>query len=486
MQISKVALVIRDRDTGAFSPMAERGADASAQLKFKPDSPIISWLATHDDVLAASDLHLQPQFKGLWAQERADLAAARVELFIGSRVGGDLVGILALGPKRSGTPYTPDEQRTLETLANQTAVAVQNAWLYGAALEEKARAETILQAAFAGMIVVDRHLRIVAMNPSAETVTSKQFDDLRGKPLAAVLGSDLAGQSQTLAAAVQTGAPLAPTEVTLHTNGQPRDLLLGVTPLANGYLVNFADITRLKEVERLKSDIVANVSHELRSPLASIKGYTELLMEDMDRDDPALRRKFLAVINEETDRLSVFIDEMLNLARLESGHITLDLTPVPVGALVNDAVRSLKVLADAANVAIWTDVPADLPTVLVDMNWMYSAIKNLISNAIKFSPSGAAVEVIASSSDTIAIVQVIDHGPGIAPQDLPHLFTKFYRGSTARQLGVSGSGLGLVLAKQAIESHHGTIVAENGERSGARFTITLPVANARAVELQTG
>jgi signal transduction histidine kinase len=279
---------------------------------------------------------------------------------------------------------------------------------------------------------------------------------------------------------------LAPTEVTLHTNGQPRDLLLGVTPLANGYLVNFADITRLKEVERLKSDIVANVSHELRSPLASIKGYTELLMEDMDRDDPALRRKFLAVINEETDRLSVFIDEMLNLARLESGHITLDLTPVPVGALVNDAVRSLKVLADAANVAIWTDVPADLPTVLVDMNWMYSAIKNLISNAIKFSPSGAAVEVIASSSDTIAIVQVIDHGPGIAPQDLPHLFTKFYRGSTARQLGVSGSGLGLVLAKQAIESHHGTIVAENGERSGARFTITLPVANARAVELQTG
>jgi PAS domain S-box-containing protein len=486
MQISKVVLVIRDRETGAFSAMAERGAGESAQLQFKPDSPIVGWLATHDDVLTASDLRLQPQFKGLWAQERADLAAARIELFIGSRVGGDLVGILALGPKLSGTPYTPDEQRTLETLANQTAVAVQNAWLYGAALEEKERAETILQAAFAGMIVVDRHLRIVAMNPSAESVTGKQFHELRGKPLAAVLGSDLAGQSQTLAAAVQTGAPLAPTEVTFQTNGQPHDLLLGVTPLANGYLVNFADITRLKEVERLKSDIVANVSHELRSPLASIKGYTELLLEDMDRNDPALRRKFLGVINEETDRLSAFIDEMLNLARLESGHIALDLTPVPMGILINDAVRSLKVQADAANVAIRTDVPADLPILLVDMNWMYSALKNLISNAIKFSPRGASVEVIASVNEAIAVVEVIDYGPGIAPQDLPNLFTKFYRGSTARKLGVSGSGLGLVLAKQAIESHHGTIVAENGESSGARFIVTLPVSGARTVEQQAG
>lgn len=271
---------------------------------------------------------------------------------------------------------------------------------------------------------------------------------------------------------------MAPTEVTLQTNGQPRDLLLGVTRLANGYLVNFADITRLKEVERLKSDIVANVSHELRSPLASIKGYTELLMEDMDRDDPALRRRFLAVINEETDRLSVFIDEMLNLARLEAGHITLDLTPMPMGSLVIDAARSLKLQADAADVALHIHVPADMPAVLVDMNWMYSALKNLIGNAIKFSPRGAAVEVIASSSDMSAVIEVIDQGPGIAPQDLPNLFTKFYRGSTARQLGVSGSGLGLVLAKQAIESHHGTIVAENGESCGARFIVTLPIAGA--------
>jgi PAS domain S-box-containing protein len=484
MQVSKVVLVIRDRETGIYLPLAERGFGGSLTMRFKPDSPIINWLATHDDVLTAGDMALQPQFKGLWAQERADLAAARIELFIGSRVGGDLVGMLALGPKLSEADYTPNEQRTLETLTNQTAVAVQNAWLYGAALDEKERAQTILQAAFAGMIVVDRNLCIVAMNPSAETLTGHRMSDLRDKSLTAVLGADLAGQSDALSRVMQTGEPLSPTEVALRSNGQRLDLLLGVTPLHDGYLVNFADITRQKEVERLKSDIVANVSHELRSPLASIKGYTEMLLEDLEGQDRALRHRFLSVINEETDRLSVFINEMLDLARLESGHIKLDLTPMPVGALLIDVANSLKLQAAAGDVTINTEIAPDLPLVQIDPRWMYGAIKNLISNAIKFSPRGAAIEIIASGNASATIVEVIDHGPGIAAEDLPLLFTKFYRGTTAQQLGVSGSGLGLVLAKQAIELHLGTLTVESGNNHGARFIVTLPAARAEVQEHQ--
>lgn len=475
MQISRVILLVRDRETGAFVTLTERGAGESPALHFKANSPLITWLATHDDVLTASDLALRPQFKGLWAQERADLAAAHIELFIGSRVSGDLIGILALGPKRSEIPYTPDEQRTLETLANQTAIAVQNARLYGAALEEKERAQTILQAAFAGIIVVDRALRIQAMNPSAELLTGHSLQDLQDKPLTAILGPDLAGQQNALARVIQEGTPLEPTEVALQANGQHLDLLLGVTPLHDGYLVNFADITRQKEVERLKNDIVANVSHELRSPLASIKGYTELLLGGLDEQDPALRHRFLSVINDETDRLSAFINEMLDLARLESGRVQLDLTPVPVGDLVSDAARSLTVQADAAGVSIHTDVASDLPPIMADFRWIYGAIKNLISNAIKFSPHGTAVEIVARRGPSTVIVEVIDCGPGIAPQDLPLLFTKFFRGSTAQQLGVSGSGLGLVLAKQAIELHQGTLTVDNGAASGARFVVTLPL-----------
>lgn len=475
MQVSQAMLLIRDQELSRYEPLAQRGFGASVSLHFEADNPIIAWLSSHDFLLTTNDLALQPQFKGLWAQERADLTAAQIELFIGSRSGDALVALLALGPKRSGAAYTPDEQRTLETLTNQTAVAVQNAWLYGAALEEKERTQTILQAAFAGMIVVDPALRIVTLNPSAAALIGRPLDSLRNEPLSAALGPDLAMQCSALAAQAHTGVPLTPSEVSIHNGGQRLDLLLGVTALHDGFLVNFADITRQKEIERLKSDIVANVSHELRSPLTSIKGYAELLLEDLDVQDRALQRRFLSVINDEADHLAIFINKMLDLSRLEGGHIQLDLAPVAVDSLVIDAVRSLKVQADAAGVSIQTEITCQLPPIMVDSRWVYSAIKNLVHNAIKFSPRGASVEVIVSRAGSSATIDVIDYGPGIAPQDIPLLFTKFFRGSTARQLGVSGSGLGLALAKQAIELHQGTLTFNPSNSEGAHFTIALPI-----------
>lgn len=486
MQITRVMLLIQDRETKHFEPLAERGFDQAQTLRFKADSPITVWLSAGNDLLTAHDLALQPQFKGLWASERADLAAAQIELFIGSRSGDELVALLALGPKRSGAAYTPDEQRTLETLANQTAVAVQNARLYGAALEEKERAETILQAAFAGMIVVDHDLRIVAMNPSAETLTGHALDELRHLPLSAALGSELASQCSILARFAQSGPRPAPIEGNIETAGQRLDLLLGVTPLHDGCLVSFADITRQKGVERLKSDIVAEVSHELRSPLASIKGYAELLLEDLDGEDRAVQRRFLSVINNETDRLVTFINDMLDLTRLESGYTRLDLTPTPLDNLVIDAALSLKVQADAAGVSVQTEITGELPPMLVDSRWLYGAIKNLIHNAIKFSPRGAAVEVIVGRDDFSVIIDVIDYGPGIAPQDISRLFTKFYRGSTARQLGISGSGLGLALAKQAVELHQGTLTFNENHQPGAHFTVRLPITPTGVAEHPDG
>jgi PAS domain S-box-containing protein len=348
MQISMAALLIRDKETGAYTLLAERSSGGPLALRLRRDSPIAAWLAAHDEVLTTRDLGLKPQFKGLWAQERADLAAARIDLFIGLTVHGELVGILALGPKRSEMPYTPDEQRTLQILANQTAVAVQNAWLYGTALDEKVRAQTILQGAFAGIVVVDAELRVVAMNPGAEAITGQRLDAFRGRRLAELLGPELIGKGQPLAVALADARPLTPVEVTLNAGGRQRDLLMGATPLPDGFVLNFADITRLKEVDRLKSEIVANVSHELRGPLANIMGYSELLLEEMDGEDRAQRRRFLSVINEETDRLAEFINEMLDLSRLETGHVDLELAPASLGSLLADVVRSLDLQARAA------------------------------------------------------------------------------------------------------------------------------------------
>lgn len=281
---ASAVLLIRDKETGDFvspdvavRPWDNERTRALRTLRLRSDNPIARWLTSHEEVLAVHELSVQPQFMSLWGQEREDLQAANVKFFIRLSVAHELVGVLALGSRRSEALYMPEELRTLQTLANQAAVAVQNAWLYGDALAEKERAQTILQAAFAGIIVVDQRLQIVTMNPSAEVIIGDQVASLQGRSLVELLGRDLLALNPPLADALATGSPLAPTEVTFNGRGRPRDVLLGMTPFRGGWLLNFADITQLKEADRLKSEIVANVSHELRGPLASIKGYTELL-----------------------------------------------------------------------------------------------------------------------------------------------------------------------------------------------------------------
>jgi PAS domain S-box-containing protein len=482
MQVSSAALLIRDRESGEYVTLShvERAGDderanALAALRMRADNPITVCLAKHYDVLTARDLALRPEFKGLWAEERAALEAGSIGLFIGLTVGRELVGILMLGPKRSEATYAPDELRMLQTVANHVAVAVQNAWLYAAALEEKERAQTILQAASAGIVVADRQLRIMTMNPSAEAITGRRLEELRGRPLAELLGADSISEGKPLASALDAASSLPPTEVRVNGAGRSTDLLLKMTPLSHGFLVDFVDITRLKEVDRLKSEIVANVSHELRGPLASIMGYTQLLMEEMDGEDRAMRGSFLTVINEETDRLAGYINDMLDLSRLESGHVELVLAPASLQALAAEVARGLEVQATAAGVAIELAVPSELPEVLVDRGLVLTALKNLVGNAVKFSPRGAAVEVIGRADGERVTLEVVDHGPGIAPEDLPSLFTKFHRGRAARQAGIAGTGLGLVLARQAVEQHHGTLAVETALGRGSRFTMTLPV-----------
>ena len=152
-------------------------------------------------------------------------------------------------------------------------------------------------------------------------------------------------------------------EVTLHGKHEPRDILLGVTPVRDGYLLNFTDITRLKEVDRLKSNIVSNVSHELRTPLASIKAYTELLLDEVEGEDRALRLHFLSVIDAEADRLAQFINDLLDLSRLQSGRLEEQTDLMSLGALVDEVVKSLDIQAQRAGVTIRLDFPDALPMI---------------------------------------------------------------------------------------------------------------------------
>ena len=225
----------------------------------------------------------------------------------------------------------------------------------------------------------------------------------------------------------------------------------------------------------MKSSIVANVSHEFRAPLASIKAYTELLLDELDEGDPEVRRHFLTVIEEETYRLTGLVNDFLDLSRLESGRFELKKRPLDLGRVVDHVVSLLSVQAQNNGVDIKMDIPPDLPAILADEDLTVILIRNLLSNAVKFSYGGGEVEVKAWAEAGQLFLSVADQGIGIPPEDLPLLFEKFYRVRSARESGIKGSGLGLALAKEAAEVHGGRIEVQSEVGVGSCFTVILPI-----------
>ena len=401
----------------------------------------------------------------------------QAEILVPLLARGKLIGILLLGPKLSEMAFSSDEQLVLDTLANQTAVAVENARLFSETVVEKERTATILEQAFAGIILLDGQLKIVSLNPAAEAILGFSEQQVIGVPLSDILGQAVLGERGSLRRAITTGERVAPREETLVVGERRRDVLLGVTPLRDGYLLSLADVTQLKEVDRLKSDIVANVSHEFRTPLAIIKAYTELLMDEESDEPITVRSEYLSVIDAETDRLTGMVSSLLDLARLEAGQGAVAMTTVDFREVVDEAMDLLLSQAHARQIQVDVDVHGDLPPLCGNRDLLITMTRNLLGNAIKFSRAGGSVAVLARQVDDAVILQVTDHGIGISEDEMSHLFEKFYRGTAARDAGIRGTGLGLVLVKQAVDAHGGTIsvVSEPGE--GARFTVRLPARN---------
>jgi two-component system phosphate regulon sensor histidine kinase PhoR len=227
-------------------------------------------------------------------------------------------------------------------------------------------------------------------------------------------------------------------------------------------------------VDRLKSNIVANVSHELRSPLSSIKAYTELLLLGAEGSDAELRRNWLSVTDRETDRLTTLINNLLDLSRLESGRVELTKAPLQLGEVVNDTVALLQVQAERRDINIELNVQPGLPPLLAEGGLIRSVVRNLVSNAIKFNHDGGQVRISISEDDGNLKLSVEDEGIGIPQDAIPLLFTKFYRVPSAAAEETHGTGLGLALAREAVVAHGGRIEVESTPGKGSRFTVIIP------------
>jgi signal transduction histidine kinase len=227
------------------------------------------------------------------------------------------------------------------------------------------------------------------------------------------------------------------------------------------------------QLETMKDEFVLTASHELRSPLTSVQGFAELLMLERERLSPK-QADTVEIILDNTRHLVRLLNDLLDLARSDAGRLTIKPKPTDIGPLVEDVVRTMRSQTEASHQSLRIELGAGLPPISVDRDRMRQVLVNLLTNAHEYSPEGASIEVVAARHDSGVEVAVSDDGPGMAADQLEHIFERFTRGDAGLTQHVGGTGLGLAISKSLVELHGGTITAESAPGQGSTFRVRLP------------
>jgi signal transduction histidine kinase/CHASE2 domain-containing sensor protein len=337
-----------------------------------------------------------------------------------------------------------------------------------------------------GLLIADAQGRIVFANPRASQILASPERQLLGDNLLARLNWTDPG---SVIAEARTFSRLLKDRQTIECElavgeTQQRYFTLRMAPVVSsadsgddnsalGIVATLADITKQRELQQMKNDVMAMVTHEMRTPLTAIKGMSEVLMQfDTDANR---RREMHQTINEAAQRLSRMIDEYLNLSRLESGTRQLRLTPVRLNSLVEQNLLLMEPLAAQRRIKLTRQFAEDLPGILADEDLISRALTNLLANAIKYSPTETEVVVATKTDGKSVFVSVTDQGYGIAPELQARIFEKFYRIPRVEDADAPGAGLGLAMVREIAELHAGRVMVESESGSGSTFTLRLPI-----------
>ncbi|MDF2758005.1 MAG: sensor kinase, two-component system, OmpR family [Thermomicrobiales bacterium] len=385
-------------------------------------------------------------------------------------------GILATG--QLDAAVRPDSARELGDVARAfNAMAADLRRLVTAQERSRSRLEATLANLNDGVVITDEAGTVVRLNAAATRMLGTTIEEAVDRSFI------VASRDHDLAALLRVA--LAKDEARTATVEHGRDhriLEASAQPFSGGGerlgLVVLRDVTELRRLERMRREFVANVSHELRTPLASIRAVVETL-EAGAANDPAVAGDFLRRIIGEVDHLVGLVDELLDLARLESGRAIVKPEASDPAALLTRAVERLRPQVERASLVLLVEVPSDLPPVRVDRGRIEQVLINLVHNAVKFTPEGGEIVVSAELADGMLQVSVGDTGVGVMAEELPRIFERFYKSDAARRS--PGSGLGLAIAKHIVQAHGGTIWAESTPGAGTTVSFTMPLARPRDI-----
>ena len=340
-------------------------------------------------------------------------------------------------------------------------------------VDAKAQQQVLFNSMIEGLLLLDRTQKIYLANRAFKNLFGLKIE-LRGKTILEALRLH---ELDELVQRVQAEGQVFDYEVKLPDLSE-RWLRVNASVISNsagereGMILVFHDLTRLKQLERTREEFVANVSHELRTPLSLIKGYVETLL-DGARNNPEVAERFLKIIERNTHRLDLLIQDLLTISALESGRIKLNLQPVDLHTLAGKVLTDLHAKAVNKNVELANDVPALVTS--ADANRLDQVFANLVDNAIKYGHANGKVTVGGRQlEDGRLELSVHDDGPGIPPEALDRVFERFYRVDKARSRDQGGTGLGLSIVKHIVQAHGGEVHVKSELGKGATFFFTLP------------
>jgi two-component system phosphate regulon sensor histidine kinase PhoR len=354
---------------------------------------------------------------------------------------------------------------------------------------QKGHIEAIIYSIRDAVIVIDEYDKLLMANEAAGRLFDFDFTGSKHKPVSELVEQDKSEFVDILSHCRQTKAPAARKEIEFLKDAEPKtyDCIISCVydqkQQVCGAVAVLHDITREKQIQQMKNDFVSHVSHELKTPLASITAYSEMLADGEANDEQTIK-EFCSVIQSQAKRLNRLIEDILNISRIESGLIKVEKKSVSLTILIEEQLHMIKSYAEEKNVEIIGQKPIVYDQVHADKDMISQVIVNLLSNAVKYTPSGGSVKIETEVDETenLIRVSVTDTGVGIPEDEIEHVFDKFYRIS-ANKKQAKGTGLGLNLVKQIVEKvHKGRVFVSSKPGVGSTFGFEVPLATREVVE----